>query len=114
MRPSGGGCAAEPGISPARGKDQRTDGGGVNTGQAFWINVSRVDRDRALVAVVGKIRLSSSPFPAAAVGGCRRLLPALSSPVHLTLYASPAPQCVRMEQEINQPLLTGINCSETA
>jgi len=25
-------CAAEPGISPARGKDQRTDGGGMNTG----------------------------------------------------------------------------------
>ena len=26
-------CVAEPGISPARGKDQRTDGGGMNTGE---------------------------------------------------------------------------------
>jgi hypothetical protein len=30
------GCAAEPGISPARGKDQRNDGGGMNTGP--WPN----------------------------------------------------------------------------
>jgi len=25
-------CAAEPGISPAQGKDPRNDGGGMNTG----------------------------------------------------------------------------------
>jgi len=28
-------CAAEPGISPAPGKDQRADGGGMKTGSAI-------------------------------------------------------------------------------
>ena len=28
-------CAAEPGISPMRGTDQRADGGGMNTGAAL-------------------------------------------------------------------------------
>jgi hypothetical protein len=32
--------AAEPGISPARGKDQRTEGGGLNTG-CPWGNAVR-------------------------------------------------------------------------
>jgi hypothetical protein len=32
--------AAEPGISPARGKDQRGEGGGMNTGQTdYYVTV---------------------------------------------------------------------------
>jgi len=32
-------CAAEPGISPMRGRDQRTKGGGMNIGQCFSADI---------------------------------------------------------------------------
>jgi hypothetical protein len=40
--------AAEPGISPARGKDQRGEGGGMNTGSAEFSRLLTVAELRTL------------------------------------------------------------------
>jgi hypothetical protein len=43
-------CAAEPGISPSRGKEQRTKGDGMNTGFVESCVSSRASRKRSFAA----------------------------------------------------------------
>jgi len=54
-------CAAEPGISPMRGKDQRTDGGGMSTGRDVEI-VPLNDVNERMADRISFVLGEASPF----------------------------------------------------
>jgi hypothetical protein len=55
--------AAEPGITPARGKDQRGEGGGMNTGRVTAERTATIERSRPPSITTLKLKARLRPRP---------------------------------------------------